>query len=104
MMPSERRGTVTDEIAAYMKRMQGSTEWKGDKAGTIRAPIAKMHFPVPDVARNIKQFLDSVKSATGNVSVPGARDARGKGGKPSNAITRILLSSTQGPGIQLSDV
>ena len=41
-MPSERRGTVTEDIAGYIRRMQDSVEWKGDKAGTIRTPIAKV--------------------------------------------------------------
>ena len=41
-MPSERRGTVTDDVAGYIRRLQGTTEWKGDKAGTIRTPIAKV--------------------------------------------------------------
>jgi len=41
-MPSERRGTVTDDTAGYIRRMQGSVEWKGDKYGTIRTAIAKV--------------------------------------------------------------
>ena len=43
-MPSERRGTVTDDVAGYIRRLQGTTEWKGDKAGTIRTPIAKVRL------------------------------------------------------------
>lgn len=42
LMPSERRGTVTDDVAGYIRRLKGTIEWKGDKAGTIRAPIAKV--------------------------------------------------------------
>lgn len=41
-MPSERRGTVTEDIGAYIRRLKGTSEWKGDKTGTIRAPIAKV--------------------------------------------------------------
>lgn len=41
-MPSERRGTVTEDVAGYIRKMQGSVEWKGDKDGTIRTPIAKV--------------------------------------------------------------
>lgn len=40
-MPSDRRGTVTEDIAGYIRRMQGSVEWKGDKDGTIRTAVAK---------------------------------------------------------------
>lgn len=42
LMPSERRGTVTEDFAAYIKRLQGSVEWKGDRSGTIRTAVAKV--------------------------------------------------------------
>lgn len=45
-MPSERRGTVTDDISGYIRRLKGTSEWKGDKEGTIRQPIAKVGFYV----------------------------------------------------------
>lgn len=41
-MPSERRGTVTDDVAGFIRRLKGTSEWKGDKAGTIRTAIAKV--------------------------------------------------------------
>ncbi|TFY79445.1 hypothetical protein EWM64_g4572 [Hericium alpestre] len=103
LMPSERRGTVTENIAGYIRRLQGTNEWKGDKAGTIRAPIAKNTFPVEDIVKNVRHFLGVVKRATGN-----QRDAtagKKKAGTPNvNAITKVILSSRQGPGIQLSDI
>lgn len=86
LMPSERRGTVTDDIAGYIRRLQGTTEWKGDKDGTIRTPIAKvslascyfslvrisvpfqLHYPVEDVVKNVRHFINVVKRATGNQS------------------------------------
>ncbi|KAI6012539.1 ribosomal protein L1 [Pisolithus orientalis] len=42
LMPSERRGTVTDDIEGYISRLSSTTEWRGDKSGTIRMPIAKV--------------------------------------------------------------
>lgn len=39
-MPSERRGTVTDDIAGYLQRIQGTSEWRADRSGNIRTPIA----------------------------------------------------------------
>jgi len=48
LMPSERRGTVTDDIEGFIRRLQGTTEWKGDKSGTIRMPIAKVRRPFPN--------------------------------------------------------
>ncbi|KAH8119962.1 ribosomal protein L1 [Phellopilus nigrolimitatus] len=101
LMPSERRGTVTEDIAGYLRRISVSSEWKGDKAGTIRSAIAKMSFPVEDVIRNVRHFLSVVKAATGNTV--DKSDQSKSGPKPVNAITRVVLSSTQGPGIQVSD-
>ncbi|KAI0323080.1 ribosomal protein L1-like protein [Amylostereum chailletii] len=103
LMPSERRGTVTDDVAGFIRRLQGTNEWKGDKAGTIRTPIAKLHFPIEDVVKNVRHFLSVVKRATGNARDPIAERKRKGSPKPVNAITRVILSSRQGPGIQVSD-
>lgn len=81
-MPSERRGTVTDDIAGYIQRLHGTSEWRADRTGNIRTPIAavcflyhaaffqlktcQMNFPIEDVVRNVRHFLASVKRATGN--------------------------------------
>lgn len=43
LMPSERRGTVTANITGFIRKLKGTSEWKGDKAGIIRAPIAKVY-------------------------------------------------------------
>ena len=45
-MPSERRGTVTEDFAGYIQRIQGTSEWRADKSGNIRVAIAKVwHHP-----------------------------------------------------------
>ncbi|KZT08625.1 ribosomal protein L1 [Laetiporus sulphureus 93-53] len=104
LMPSERRGTVTDNIAGYIRNLRSSDEWRGDKAGTIRTPIARAHFPVPDVVKNVRYFMTVVKRATGNIRDPDAdRDKKDTNQKPVNAIVRVILSSQQGPGITISD-
>lgn len=41
-MPSERRGTVTEDFAGYIQRIQGTSEWRADKSGNIRVAIAKV--------------------------------------------------------------
>ncbi|EJD03727.1 ribosomal protein L1 [Fomitiporia mediterranea MF3/22] len=102
LMPSERRGTVTEDVVGYLRRISGSSEWRGDKAGTIRGAIAKMDFPIEDVVRNARHFLSVVKASTGNTVDAATRQSKA-GPKPVNAITRVVLSSTQGPGIQISD-
>jgi len=54
LMPSERRGTVTEDIAGYIQRLQGTMEWRADRAGNIRAPIAKVRSKslIPSCAIN----------------------------------------------------
>jgi len=110
MMPSERRGTVTNDIKGFMRRLGGSSEWKGDKMGTVRCAIGKLTFPPNDVITNINTFLHSVRVATNTAGRSGGLGGPGGGGgevdpnKPQNPITKVILSSTQGPGISLSDV
>jgi len=101
LMPSERRGTVTDDVGGYIRRLQGTTEWKGDKTGTIRTPIAKLDYPVEDVVKNVRHFINVVKRATGNQPQSADKD---QSTRPVNAIRKIILSSRQGPGIQISDL
>ncbi|KAL6307657.1 ribosomal protein L1 [Sparassis latifolia] len=106
LMPSERRGTVTDDVGGYIRRLKGTSEWKGDKGGTVRTPVAKMNFPVEDVVKNVRHFLTLVKRATGNLIDPeaAAADKKETSKKPVNAITKVVLSSPQGPGIKISDI
>jgi len=104
LMPSERRGTVTDDIAGYLQRLRGTSEWKADKAGNIRTPIAMLNFPIEDVVKNVRHFLASVKKATGNTKDI-ENDRKGKGNaKPVTPIVKVMLSSRQGPGIRISDI
>ncbi|THV06573.1 ribosomal protein L1 [Dendrothele bispora CBS 962.96] len=98
LMPSERRGTVTDDIAGYMGRIQGTSEWRADKQGNIHMPIGTVSFNGDDVVKNFKHFMLSVKKATGNV-----KDGKNKDGKQATVISKVLLSSTQGPSIRILD-
>lgn len=101
-MPSERRGTVTDDIPGYIRRIQGSSEWKADRTGNIRLPVAlvryllihpfypyanvagsqQMKFPVDDVIKNFRHLMTSVKMVTGNSKEPAERRASNSGPKP----------------------
>ncbi|KAF9055885.1 ribosomal protein L1-like protein [Panaeolus papilionaceus] len=106
LMPSERRGTVTEDIAGYIQKLQGSSEWRADRAGNIRAPIAAMHFPLEDVEANVRHFIASVKRATGNAKDPAAKDRKLKsagGARPVTPILKVILSSQRGPGIRIAD-
>ncbi|TFK26730.1 50S ribosomal protein L1 [Coprinopsis marcescibilis] len=105
LMPSERRGTVTEDVASYIKRLHGTSEWRADKSGTIRVPIGVLHFPVDDVVKNIKHFMISVKKATGNLRDEKDRQrTKGTGPKPVTPIKKVMISSRQGPGIRIADI
>ncbi|KAF9075039.1 ribosomal protein L1-like protein [Rhodocollybia butyracea] len=99
LMPAERRGTVTDDIAGYMRRIQGTNEWKADKTGNIHMPIGSMHFTVDEVVKNFKHFMTSVKEATGNIKNSRQKETD----KKPVLISKVLLSSTRGPGIRITD-
>jgi large subunit ribosomal protein L1 len=77
-----------------------------------------MYFPIEDVIRNIRAFVTSVKRATGNLDEDESRkkDNTKPGTSVYNTkicpyvnrtavvtISRIILSSVQGPGIELRD-
>jgi len=106
LMPSERRGTVTEDIGGYIQRLRGTSEWRADRTGNIRSPIAMMDFPVEDVVTNFNQFITSVKRATGNAKDPDAADRKLRsagGSRPIISISKVMLSSRQGPGIRIAD-
>lgn len=43
-MPTARRGTVVDDPVSYIKAAQGTMQWKGEKDGVIRVPIARVRL------------------------------------------------------------
>ncbi|KZV82843.1 ribosomal protein L1 [Exidia glandulosa HHB12029] len=64
LMPSPRRGTVTDDIRGYIVRTQKSNEWKADKGGVIRAPMGKIDYPSSDIVANVRTYVTAVVKAT----------------------------------------
>ncbi|KAJ7109768.1 50S ribosomal protein L1 [Mycena epipterygia] len=118
LMPTERRGTVTDDLEAYIRRIKNSAEWKADRAGNIRMPVARMDFPIQDVITNFRYVMDSIKRVTGNVKQRHQREdtANTRKGIPISfkenhsefnlqvtPITRVTLSSRNAPSIPISD-
>jgi len=102
LMPTERRGTVTDDLEAYIRRIKNSAEWKADRAGNIRMPVARMDFPIQDVITNFRYVMDSIKRVTGNVKQRHQREDTANTRKVT-PITRVTLSSRNAPSIPISD-
>ena len=74
-----------------------------------------MDFPVEDVLKNIRYFMGVVKRATNNIKTGKDSDKPGQSSiqlpprvwaltmLTVNQITKVVLSSRQGPGIQVYD-
>ncbi|KAG8926302.1 mitochondrial 54S ribosomal protein mrpl1 [Tulasnella sp. 418] len=97
LMPSVKRSTVVDNVAPAIRAAKGTMDWKGDKLGVIRAPVARINWPLDDVVKNVKAFLAAVKEGT----TPTADGPLLK--KRPSTILSVYLSSTRGPGIQVVD-
>ncbi|SCV70796.1 BQ2448_3558 [Microbotryum intermedium] len=101
LMPSVRRGTVVEDVAKGVQEARNGLDWKGDSKGVVRAAIGRLHFDVEKLQDNIHTLLASVS----DISLGGSgavKDSPLRTKRP--AITRVMLSSTQGPGIFLADV
>ncbi|GAA6058840.1 hypothetical protein JCM10212_002784 [Sporobolomyces blumeae] len=101
LMPSVKRGTVASDVEQAVKEARGGLDWKGDNRGVVRAAIGRLHFTADALQDNVHTLLASVSDialgGAGHVSGVPARVKR-------PAISRVLISSTQGPGIELTDV
>ncbi|GAA5963832.1 hypothetical protein JCM3765_004033 [Sporobolomyces pararoseus] len=101
LMPSVKRGTVASDVEQAVKEARGGLDWKGDSRGVVRAAIGRLHFTPDALQDNVHTLLASVSDiALGGPGHVNGIPARVK--RP--AISRVQISSTQGPGIELTDV
>ena len=64
LMPSAKRGTVTDDIVQAVKEARGGLDWKGDNKGIVRAgeaPLAR--FSPSRVCRHIRKDADRPRNS-----------------------------------------
>jgi large subunit ribosomal protein L1 len=89
LMPNPKTGTVTFDVAkAIGETKGGKVEFRVDKAGIVHCGIGKINFDAAKLAENAHAIINAVIKAK-----PAA--AKGK------YVTRITLTSTMGPGIQI---
>ncbi|CAG8591093.1 7359_t:CDS:2, partial [Paraglomus occultum] len=93
LMPTVKKGTVTDDIGAAVIEALGKFEFKADKHGVVHAPIGKMTFTAPELQENVTTVVRAIEAIGKDTSK-----------KPKSVIERIVLNSTQGPGICLIDI
>ncbi|BGP23951.1 50S ribosomal protein l1 [Rhodotorula toruloides] len=101
LMPSAKRGTVTEDVAEAVKEARGGLDWKGDNRGVVRAVVGRLHFNPHQLAENVHTLLASVS----DVAIGGT--GANKGGAIQRqrrpGITRVMLASSAGPAIELAD-
>ncbi|CAG7847571.1 SubName: Full=Related to MRPL1-Mitochondrial ribosomal protein, large subunit {ECO:0000313/EMBL:CCA69001.1} [Serendipita indica DSM 11827] len=102
LMPSTKKGTVSEDFEGIISASKGLFSWKGDKSGTIRAAIARISFTPQEVIDNIQALMKSVYE---NSKDPDDSLYQKKA-KKTNSVTilSVRLSSRQGPGIELMHV
>lgn len=90
LMPNPKSGTVTNDVADAIKEVKaGKIDFRVDKYGILHASIGKTSFDASELRENALEFLRTVMRL---------RPASAKG----LYIQSAFMSSTMGPGIQLS--
>ncbi|KAI8981564.1 ribosomal protein L1-like protein [Pilobolus umbonatus] len=85
LMPTVKKGTVTDDIATTVTTSKGSFDFKGDKHGVLHTGIAKVGFKEEEIEANLRAVLEELK-------------VFGKANNLKAFVRNIALSSTRGPG------
>src|SRR6201996_3693174 len=90
LMPNPKTGTVTTDVAGAIREIKaGKVEFRADKTALVHVPVGKLSFDPQKIADNAMTVVTAVVKAK-----PSA--AKGK------YVKRIILSSTMGPGIELT--
>ncbi|KAF8308421.1 ribosomal protein L1 [Clavulina sp. PMI_390] len=98
LMPSPRRGTVTDDIAGMIRSMAGTLDWKGDKEGVVRVAIGRLNYTPEELEKNVSTFVEHVRTIT----APKDDLLGNKKASSVPSVLRVFLGSTRGPGIPLA--
>lgn len=90
LMPNPKTGTVTFEVEKAVNEIKaGKIEYRADKAGNIHAAIGKVSFSTEQLSENLQTLADALAKA---------KPASAKG----TYMRNISVSSTMGPGVQVS--
>ncbi|KAI8052665.1 ribosomal protein L1-like protein [Thamnidium elegans] len=89
LMPTVKKGTVTDDITNTVITSKGAFDFKGDKFGVLHTGIGKVNFESNDIEANLKAILEELK-------------VFGKTNNLKAFVQNVVLSSTRGPGIVIA--
>lgn len=90
LMPTPKAGTVTTDVVTAVKEIKaGKIEFKVDRNGVLNSAVGKISYSNQALEENIRAYLQAVWRS-----------------KPNSAkgvfMQKFYLSSTMGPGIQIS--
>ncbi|CEG75508.1 hypothetical protein CU097_003208 [Rhizopus azygosporus] len=86
LMPTVKKGTVTDDVANVVRMSKSLFDFKADKHGVLHTGIGKVHFQSNDLEANLKAILEELRTF-------------GKANNLKAIIQNVVVSSTRGPGI-----
>ncbi|KAF9329704.1 hypothetical protein BG006_007243 [Podila minutissima] len=89
LMPTTKKGTVTEDIAGVIKSQTAAFDVRGDKNGVVHTIIGKVSWDQKDIEGNYQIIMDQMKVLSAERFVK------------KEWIKNVYISSTQGPGIPL---
>ncbi|KAG0087057.1 hypothetical protein BGZ92_007624 [Podila epicladia] len=89
LMPTTKKGTVTEDIAGVIKSQTAAFDIRGDKNGVVHTIIGKVNWDQKDIEGNYQIIMDQMKVLSAERFVK------------KDWIKNVYISSTQGPGIPL---
>ncbi|MCK5457756.1 MAG: 50S ribosomal protein L1 [Melioribacteraceae bacterium] len=90
LMPNPKSGTVTNDVASAVQEVKaGKIEFRVDKTGIVHTTLGKLNFETEKLVENAQAFIQKIIKM-----------------RPSSAkglyVKSLYLSSTMGPGMQIS--
>lgn len=61
LMPTVKKGTVTDDVANVVKMAKGSFDFKADRKGVLHVGIGRVDFEAQDIEANLRAIADELK-------------------------------------------
>lgn len=90
LMPNPKSGTVTQDVEKAVKEVKaGKIEFRVDKTGIVHTSVGKLSFDEKQLSENAQAFIQTIVKM---------RPSSAKG----QYIRSLYLSSTMGPGLQIS--
>ncbi|KAF9181459.1 hypothetical protein BGZ51_004407 [Haplosporangium sp. Z 767] len=89
LMPTTKKGTVTEDISGVIKAQTAAFDVRGDKNGVVHTIIGKVDWDQADIESNYQIIMNQMKVLAQERFVK------------KDWIKNVYISSTQGPGIPL---